>query len=83
MLRAAGTILKQMRQMGMKQPVFGSARVVGDALFRNAGAAAEGLEVVYPFDPNRDDPAGSSFRSASTRPTMPKPTHFPPWHSTP
>jgi branched-chain amino acid transport system substrate-binding protein len=60
---AAGTILKEMRQLGMKQPVFGSARVIGDALLRNAGAeAAEGLEAVYPFDPNRDDPAWLGFQ---------------------
>lgn len=59
---AAGTILKQMRAMGMKQPVFGSARVVGDGLLQNAGAAAEGLEAVYPFDPNRDDPSWLNFQ---------------------
>ncbi len=59
---AAGTILKEMRQMGMKQPVFGSARVVGEALFQNAGSAAEGLEAVYPFDPNRDDPGWLGFQ---------------------
>lgn len=52
---AAGTILKEMRLMGMKQPVFGSARVVGDDLVQAAGEAAEGLEAVYPFDPNRGD----------------------------
>jgi branched-chain amino acid transport system substrate-binding protein len=57
----AGMILKQMRDLGMKQPVFGSARVVGDELFRIAGTAAEGLEVVYPYDPNRDDPAWVGF----------------------
>jgi branched-chain amino acid transport system substrate-binding protein len=57
----AGMILKQMRDLGMKQPVFGSARVVGNELFRIAGRAAEGLEVVYPYDPNRDDPAWVGF----------------------
>jgi ABC-type branched-subunit amino acid transport system substrate-binding protein len=57
----AGMILKQMRGLGMKQPVFGSARVAGDQLFRIAGTAAEGLEVVYPYDPNRDDPAWVGF----------------------
>jgi hypothetical protein len=55
-------ILKQMRAMGMKQPVFGSFRVLGDDLFRIAGAAAEGLEAVYPFDPNRDDPDWLAFQ---------------------
>jgi branched-chain amino acid transport system substrate-binding protein len=58
----AAIILNQMREMGMKQPVFGSARVVGNDLLRIAGSAAEGLEVVYPFDPNRDDPAWLDFQ---------------------
>ena len=59
---AAGTILKEMRQMGMKQAVFGSFRVLGDDLFRLAGESAEGLEIVYPFDPNRDDAAWVGFQ---------------------
>jgi branched-chain amino acid transport system substrate-binding protein len=59
---AAGTILKEMREMGMRQPVFGAARVLGDDLLRTAGNAAEGLEVVYPFDPNREDPAWVEFQ---------------------
>jgi ABC-type branched-subunit amino acid transport system substrate-binding protein len=59
---AAAAILKQMRGMGMKQPVFGSFRVVGDGLLQAAGESAEGLEVVYPFDPNRDDRAWLDFQ---------------------
>lgn len=58
----AGMILKQMREMGMKQPVFGSARVMGEDLFRVGGKDTEGLEVVYPFDPNRDEPAWLDFQ---------------------
>jgi len=58
----AGTILKQMREMGMKQPVFGAFRVYGDDMLRIAGPAAEGLEVVFPFDPTRDDPLWSGFK---------------------
>lgn len=58
---AAGAILKQMRQMGMRQPVFGAARVIGEGLFANGGAAVEGLEAVYPFDPTREDPAWLGF----------------------
>ncbi len=58
---AAGTILKQMREMGMKQRVFGSFRVLGDDLLRIAGKDAEGLEIVFPFDPTRDDPAWLAF----------------------
>jgi len=63
---AAGLILKQMQQMGMKQPVFGAARVLGDGLFANAGQAVEGLEVVYPFDPDRDDPFWLDFQKRFT-----------------
>jgi len=58
----AGMILKQMREAGMKQPVFGSYRVLGDDLLRIAGDSAEGLEIVYPFDPTRDDPVWVAFR---------------------
>ena len=57
----AGKILKQMREMGMTQRVFGSFRVLGEDLLRNAGAAAEGVEIVFPFDPTRDDPAWLAF----------------------
>jgi len=57
----AGTILKQMRDMGMKQRVFGSFRVLGDDLLANAGDSAEGLEIVFPFDPTRDDPGWLAF----------------------
>ena len=59
---AAGIILKEMRELGMKQPVFGAARVIGEGLLESGGAAAEGLEAVYPFDPNRDDPNWISFQ---------------------
>ena len=58
----AGGILKQMREIGMKQPVFGSFRVLGDELFEIAGPAAEGLEFVFPYDPYRDHPVWLSFK---------------------
>jgi len=58
----AGAILKQMREAGMKQPVFGSFRTYGDDLFRNAGAAAEGFQFVYPYDPLRSDPLWVYFQ---------------------
>jgi branched-chain amino acid transport system substrate-binding protein len=49
---AAG-ILKQMRQLGMKQRVFGSHRTLGEDLLRQAGTAAEGFEAVFPYDPTQ------------------------------
>ena len=57
----AALILKQMREVGMKQRVFGSYRVYGDELFQVAGAAAEGLEVVFPYDLTQADPAWLDF----------------------
>jgi branched-chain amino acid transport system substrate-binding protein len=60
--KEAGTVLKQMRAMGMKQRVFGSFRTIGGDLFETAGPAAEGLEAVFPYDPGRDDPRWVAFR---------------------
>ncbi len=60
--REAGLILKQMRAMGMKQPVFGSSRVAYPELLKIAGPAAEGLIAVSAIDPSRTDPAWQTFR---------------------
>ncbi len=57
---AAG-ILLQMRELGMKQRVFGSYRTLGDELLTQAGPAAEGFEAVYPYDPTRTDPKWTGF----------------------
>jgi len=59
----AAEILRQMRQMGMKQRVFGSHRTLGDTLLREAGPAAEGFEAVFPYDPTRNDPQWIDFQS--------------------
>jgi ABC-type branched-subunit amino acid transport system substrate-binding protein len=57
----AGMILKQMRAAGMKQPVFGAYRTLGPQMLAEAGAAAEGFEAVFPYDPTRTDPKWTSF----------------------
>jgi branched-chain amino acid transport system substrate-binding protein len=58
--QAAG-ILMQMRELGMKQRVFGSYRTLGDELLKEAGPAAEGFEAVFPYDPTRTDPRWTGF----------------------
>ena len=63
----AGNILKQMREMGMKQLVFGAYRVYGSEMLRIAGAAAEGLEFVFPYDPTRGHPAWIAFNQRFTK----------------
>ena len=60
----AGLILKQMRQMGMTQPVFGGSRLAYPRLLEIAGPAAEGLVVTSALDPTRKDPKWVAFRDA-------------------
>ena len=57
----AGLILKQMRALGMQQPVFGSSRICTPEVIRIAGAAAENLTVISAIDPTRNDPAWIAF----------------------
>ncbi len=56
-------ILQQMRELGMKQRVFGSHRTIGDDLLKLAGPAAEGFEAVFPYDPTRTDPRWIEFNA--------------------
>lgn len=59
----AAAILKQMRALGMPQPVFGSSRLAYPEVIEKAGPAAEGLVVISAIDPTRNDPAWLSFRA--------------------
>ncbi len=54
--------MKQMRAMGMHQPVFGSSRVAYPEVVKIAGTAAEGLVTVTPLDPTRQSPDWLAFR---------------------
>lgn len=58
----AGLILKQMRAMGMTQPVFGSSRTAYPELLEIAGPAAEGYVAACAMDPTRKDPKWIAFR---------------------
>ena len=57
----AALILKELRAAGMKQRVFGAYRTLGPTLLAEAGAAAEGFEAVFPYDPTRSDPRWIDF----------------------
>jgi branched-chain amino acid transport system substrate-binding protein len=72
----AAIILKQMRQLGMKQRVFGSHRTLDHQLIEQAGAAAEGFEAVYPYDPTSNDRAWRDFLARYTRRYGEQPDHF-------
>ena len=58
----AGLVLKQMRAMGMRQPVFASSRTCYPEVLKIAGPAAEGLMMISAIDPTRMDPAWQQFR---------------------
>ena len=60
----AGLIVKQMREMGMKQPVFGGSRIAYPQFLQIAGPAAEGTVLTTTMDPNRTDPKWVAFREA-------------------
>jgi len=72
----AAAILRQMRELGMKQRVFGSHRTIGDDLTRLAGSAAEGYEAVFPYDPTRSDPRWLEFNAHYDALYHEKPDHF-------
>lgn len=73
--QAAG-ILQQMRELGMKQRVFGSYRTLGDELLAQAGPAAEGFEAVFPYDPTRSDARWMSFNQRYAAQYGEKPEQF-------
>jgi hypothetical protein len=72
----AGMILKQMRELGMKQRVFGSHRTVGDELIQVAGPAAEGFEAVFPYDPSNTAPEWIAFQQRFSARYNETPDHF-------
>jgi len=72
----AALILQQMEELGMKQKVFGSHRTLGDNLVNLAGAAAEGFQAVYPYDPTSKDPAWRDFIARYQKKYNESPDHF-------
>jgi branched-chain amino acid transport system substrate-binding protein len=56
-------ILKQMREMGMKQPVFGASRLNDEVLLEKAGTATDGLVTTCGIDPSRQDAKWQEFAS--------------------
>lgn len=69
-------ILEQMKELGMKQRVFGSHRTIGDELIKQAGAAAEGYQAVYPYNPNGKDATWLNFVNRYEKKYGEKPDHF-------
>ncbi len=58
----AARILVQMRELGLRQPVFGTDRMVSQEFLELAGEAAEGVTATAWMDPAQDGPLWTSFR---------------------
>ncbi len=58
----AGLIVKQMREAGMQQPIFGSSRVAYPELLEIAGKSAEGMVTTAPLDLSRGDARWLDFQ---------------------
>ena len=58
----AAQILKQMRALGMRQPVFGPSRLCYPQMIEAAGPAAEGLVTTAVIDPTRTDAKWVEFQ---------------------
>lgn len=69
-------ILRQMRELGMKQRVLGSHRTIGEQLISLAGPAAEDFEAVFPYDPSRSDSRWTGFVNRYAARHHEQPDHF-------
>lgn len=56
-------IVKQIRAMGMNQPLYASDRVVNDNFLKMAGKDAEGLKTTCQYNPGSNDPKLKKFQA--------------------
>ena len=56
-------ILQQIRDMGLKQPVYGSDRMVSPEFLKIAGNLAEGIVTTCQYNPNAENPKLKAFQA--------------------
>jgi ABC-type branched-subunit amino acid transport system substrate-binding protein len=61
--KESALILKQIRAMGLKQPVYGSDRMVSAEFLKIAGPLAEGIVTTCQYNPNSTDPKYLAFKA--------------------
>jgi ABC-type branched-subunit amino acid transport system substrate-binding protein len=61
--KESALILKQVRAMGMKQPVYTSDRTVSNDFLEIAGPLAEGIVTTCQYNPDSDDPKLKQFNT--------------------
>ncbi len=61
--KESALILNQLREMGLKQPVYASDRVVNPEFLKIAGQRAEGIITTCQYNPDADDPKLKAFKA--------------------
>jgi ABC-type branched-subunit amino acid transport system substrate-binding protein len=61
--KESALILNQIRELGLKQPVYGSDRMVSPEFLKIAGNIAEGVITTSQYNPDADIPALKAFQS--------------------
>ena len=62
--KETGLIVKQMREMGLDQPVYGSDRMMSEEFLEIAGDHAEGVVTTCQYNPTLDNPKLKAFQEA-------------------
>jgi branched-chain amino acid transport system substrate-binding protein len=62
--KESALILQQIRAMGLKQPVYGSDRVVNPEFLKIAGPLAEGIVATCQYNPDADNPKLKAFKAS-------------------
>lgn len=60
--KESALILKQIRAMGLKQPVYASDRIVNEEFLKIAGPDANGIKTTCQYNPDSDNPKLKAFR---------------------
>jgi branched-chain amino acid transport system substrate-binding protein len=60
--KESALIVKQMRAMGFKQPIYGSDRMVNPEFLKIAGPDTEGIITTCQYNPNSNDPKYTTFK---------------------
>jgi branched-chain amino acid transport system substrate-binding protein len=62
--KESALILQQIRALGLKQPVYGSDRMVNPEFLKIAGPLAEGIVTTCQYNPDADNPKLKAFQAA-------------------
>ncbi len=61
--KESALILNQLREMGLKQPVYASDRIVNPEFLKIAGTRAEGIITTCQYNPDANDPKLKAFKA--------------------